>query len=87
MHPNHNTFSLTEAKGHDVTTTNLTISGMTCAHCAMSVREELAELPGVTSVVADFAAGTAVVESDAPLNADAVRTAVAEAGYELAALN
>lgn len=70
-----------------MTTTNLTITGMTCGHCELSVREELGELDGVTAVTADHATGTAVVESDAPLDADALRGAVEEAGYELVAID
>lgn len=64
-----------------MTTTRITITGMTCGHCEASVREELGELAGVGSVVADHVAGTAVVESAAPLDHDAVRAAVEEAGY------
>lgn len=64
-------------------TAQLTITGMTCGHCERSVREELSELPGVTSVTADHAAGTATVVSEAPLDAAALREAVEEAGYAL----
>ena len=70
-----------------MTTTTLDITGMTCGHCELSVREELGELPGVTAVAADHASGTATVESAAPLDADAVRAAVEEAGYELARIH
>ncbi len=69
-----------------MTTTRLTITGMTCGHCEASVREELGELPGVAAVVADHAAGTAVVESAAPLDPAAVRAAVEEAGYAVASI-
>jgi copper chaperone CopZ len=60
------------------------IVGMTCSHCERAVTAELAELPGVTTVTVDAAAGTAVVESVEPLCTDDVAVAVAEAGYELA---
>lgn len=66
-----------------MTTTTYQITGMTCGHCEMSVREEISEINGVTSVTASHENGTAVVESAAPLETAAVRAAVEEAGYEL----
>jgi copper ion binding protein len=67
-----------------MTTTTFPVTGMTCAHCVASVTEEVGELPGVASVAVDLVAGgasTVTVESDAPLDPEAVRAAVAEAGY------
>ncbi|TAM71186.1 MAG: copper chaperone [Microbacteriaceae bacterium] len=61
---------------------------MTCAHCVASVTEELSALDGVTSVSVDLKPGNSSrvsVSSAAPLDDDAVRAAVEEAGYELAA--
>lgn len=66
--------------------TKLNITGMTCGHCEASVREEIGEITGVTGVTADHTTGTAEVTSDAPLSADDLKTAVAEAGYELTAI-
>ncbi|MFF1635753.1 heavy-metal-associated domain-containing protein [Leifsonia sp. NPDC058248] len=64
--------------------TRYDIQGMTCAHCARSVSDELSGLEGVTSVTVDLAAGTATVSSTAALAEDDVRAAVDEAGYVLA---
>ena len=64
--------------------TSYDIQGMTCAHCARSVSEELSGLDGVTSVTVDVDAGTATVVSTAALAEDDVRAAVDEAGYVLA---
>lgn len=64
--------------------TRYDIQGMTCAHCARSVSEELDSLDGVTSVTVDVEAGTATVVSTAALAEDDVRAAVEEAGYVLA---
>ncbi|NUT39478.1 MAG: heavy-metal-associated domain-containing protein [Thermoactinospora sp.] len=61
-----------------------TVKGMTCGHCVSSVKEEVGEIAGVTSIDVDLSSGTLTVESTAPLSADAVRAAVEEAGYELA---
>ena len=63
---------------------SFTVVGMTCEHCVRSVSEELHKVPGVTDVAVDLATGTVDVTSDAPVPADQVRTAVDEAGYELA---
>ena len=59
-----------------------TVSGMTCAHCVMSVREEVSELPGVQSVEVDLASGRLAVAGEG-VSDDAIRAAVAEAGYEV----
>jgi copper chaperone CopZ len=60
------------------------VAGMTCEHCVMSVREEVAEVPGVTAVEVDLPSGRLTVAGDA-VDAAAVRAAVAEAGYEVVA--
>lgn len=65
------------------TTTTYSVSGMTCGHCVSAVTEELSKLTGVTDVQVDLADGTATVTSDLPLDDDAVRAAVDEAGYEV----
>ena len=61
-----------------------TVTGMTCGHCVASVTEEVQELPGVTDVVVDLASGSLTVTSAEPLDEAVVRTAVADAGYQLA---
>jgi copper chaperone CopZ len=64
--------------------TEYTVQGMTCAHCVAAVREEVSEVAGVTSVEVDLASGRVTV-AGAGFSDDAVRAAVAEAGYEAAA--
>ena len=66
-----------------MSTAVFTVSGMSCGHCEKSVSEELSSLPGVTGVAADAKAGTVTVASEHPLEDDAVRAAVDEAGYQL----
>ena len=66
-------------------TTTYTVVGMTCTHCVSAVSEELRAVPGVDDVRVDLSTGEVAVTSDAPLPLDAVRAAVDEAGYELAA--
>ena len=70
-----------------MSTSTYTVNGMTCSHCAASVTEEITELPGVSDVKVDLDTGAVAVTSDTPLETDAVRAAVEEAGYELAPTN
>ncbi|WP_410562134.1 heavy-metal-associated domain-containing protein [Amycolatopsis sp. cmx-4-61] len=58
-----------------------TVSGMSCGHCAQSVTEEIAALPGVAEVDVDVAAGRVVVRAGTALVEGDVRAAVAEAGF------
>ncbi|WP_432753264.1 heavy-metal-associated domain-containing protein [Streptomyces sp. JL2001] len=64
-------------------TTVYEVKGMTCGHCEGAVSGELSELAGVSSVTAVAATGRVTVTSNAPLDEEAVRAAVDEAGYEL----
>ncbi len=71
-----------------MTTTTYSVTGMTCGHCSSSVTEEISKLAGVQDVKIDLVAGgtSAVhVTSESALDEAAVREAVDEAGYELAA--
>jgi copper chaperone len=68
-----------------MTETTYTVTGMTCDHCASSVREEVGAVDGVTEVAVDVPTGKVTVTSDKEITADAVRAAVEEAGYQLTA--
>ena len=75
------------AQAAPAATQDFAVTGMTCGHCVSAVREELGEIDGVRSVEVDLVAGgtsTVRVDADGPLDVDAVRAAVAEAGYTLA---
>ena len=61
-----------------------TVVGMTCDHCVRSVREEVSEVDGVEAVDIDLASGRLRVRGD-QVSDEAVRDAVVEAGYEVAA--
>ncbi|MFE9174565.1 heavy-metal-associated domain-containing protein [Streptomyces kebangsaanensis] len=67
----------------DTVTTVYKVSGMSCGHCEGSVSAEISELPGVSSVKAVASTGEVTVVSAAPLDEEAVRAAVDEAGFEL----
>jgi copper chaperone len=67
-----------------VSTTSYTVVGMTCGHCVDAVTEEVSAVPGVTAVDVDLASGGLTVSSTEPVDDDAVRAAVEEAGYQVA---
>lgn len=64
-------------------TTVYKVSGMSCGHCEGAVSGEISAIPGVSSVTAVASSGEVTVVSAAPLDEEAVRAAVDEAGYEL----
>ncbi|MEU0042756.1 heavy-metal-associated domain-containing protein [Streptomyces werraensis] len=64
-------------------TTVYKVSGMTCGHCEGAVSQEISALDGVTAVKAVAKTGEVTVTSASPLDEQAVRAAVDEAGYVL----
>ncbi|GAA2250017.1 MULTISPECIES: heavy-metal-associated domain-containing protein [Streptomyces] len=65
-------------------TTVFKVSGMSCGHCEGAVSGEISRIPGVSSVTAVAKSGEVTVVSAAPVDDEAVRAAVDEAGFELA---
>ena len=63
-------------------TTVYTVNGMTCQHCVDAVTTEVSAVPGVEAVEVDLAAKTVTVRGG---DDTAVRAAIDEAGYEVAA--
>jgi copper chaperone len=61
-----------------------TVTGMTCGHCVASVTEEVQEVAGVEEVSVVLETGQVTVTSAEPLDEASIRTAVEEAGYQLA---
>ena len=61
--------------------TRLQIDGMTCQHCVRAVFTALTPVAGITS--ADVTIGGAEIEHDGRATFEALRDAVAEAGYEV----
>jgi copper chaperone CopZ len=57
---------------------------MTCGHCATAVREEVGGIPGVTGVDVDVVSGAVTIDSEHQVDAQAIKSAVEEAGYQLA---
>ncbi|MBJ8340516.1 heavy-metal-associated domain-containing protein [Antrihabitans sp. YC3-6] len=63
-------------------TATYTVTGMTCAHCVASVREEVSAIPGVTDVDVKLATGRLTLSSATTVSDDDVVAAVDEAGYQ-----
>ena len=67
-----------------VETRSISVTGMSCDHCARAVRAEVGRLAGVADVDVDVAAGRVRITAE-PLPDDAaLREAIEEAGYEFA---
>ena len=69
-----------------MTTTNWTVTGMTCGHCVAAVTKELTAVDGVTDVdiaLVPEGESTVTVTSDTALDEATVRAAVDEAGFDL----
>jgi len=63
-------------------TISLKIGGMSCGHCVMSVKKELAKIPGVE--VENVGIGSAVLNIDEQVvTGEMVSRAIDEAGYTL----
>jgi len=63
------------------------VDGMTCSHCVSSITEEVGAVAGVDSVSVDLNAGGSsrvMVVSSTPVDPEAIRAAVVEAGYTMA---
>jgi len=58
------------------------VPGMTCDHCVRAVTDELSKITGVTRVDVDLDTKRVIV--DGTDDADAVRAAVDDAGYDAA---
>lgn len=63
---------------------NYTVEGMTCGHCEMSVKEEVGEIAGVSTVTASHETGQVSVAGEG-FTDEQVAAAVEEAGYTVKA--
>ncbi|MFA5851395.1 MAG: CopZ family metallochaperone [Spirochaetales bacterium] len=63
----------------------LKIEGMSCGHCVMHVQSALEDVPGVKSAKVDLLERSAMVDGEA-LNDQALRAAVADAGYKVVSI-
>ena len=64
-------------------TVTYTVPGIHCAHCEMSIREEVSEVEGVEDVAVDLETKVVTIHGR-ELDDAALRAAIVEAGYEAA---
>jgi copper chaperone len=67
-----------------VETRSISVTGMSCDHCARAVRAEVGKLAGVADVDVDVAAGQVRITAEPLPDDTALREAIEEAGYEFA---
>ena len=63
----------------------LKIEGMSCGHCVMHVQSALEDVPAVKSAKVDLLERSAMVDGE-NLNDQALRAAVADAGYKVVSI-
>jgi copper chaperone len=61
----------------------ITVKGMSCAHCVAAVTKAMASLPGVSHVQVDLASGRVNYDCAAPIPPEDLARVVKAAGYEL----
>ncbi|MCH9668649.1 MAG: heavy-metal-associated domain-containing protein [Mycolicibacterium sp.] len=64
-----------------MSTNKYVVTGMTCGHCELSVREEVSEVAGVQDVEVSAKTGTLIVTSSGRIDDVPILDAVDEAGY------
>ncbi|WP_125106317.1 MULTISPECIES: heavy-metal-associated domain-containing protein [Gulosibacter] len=64
-----------------MTSNDYQVTGMTCGHCELSVREEVSEIPGIKDIQVSAQTGKLSVTADGDIDDAKVLAAVEEAGY------
>jgi len=60
------------------------VFNISCGHCVMTIKRELSELAGVTSVDGDIEGKTVTVAWNAPASEDGIKALLAEINYPAA---
>ena len=63
-------------------TTQFQVTGMTCGHCELSIREEVLEVHGVESVDVSHQTGKLIVAGNETVDEAAIIAAIQVAGYQ-----
>ncbi|MFN2556887.1 MAG: heavy-metal-associated domain-containing protein [Nitriliruptorales bacterium] len=61
------------------------VPGISCGHCKSAIEGEVSNIPAVVDVEVDVDNQTVVVEGEA--SEESIRTAIDEAGYDVAAVS
>lgn len=75
-----------ERKEENEMTKTITIEGMMCNHCEMTVKKALESLDGVTNATVSHEKGTAVVEMTKDVDNEALKKAVEDKDYKVTAI-
>jgi copper chaperone CopZ len=62
-------------------TKTFTVPNISCDHCVRSIKNEVSEVTGVQSVVADAASKVVTVSWDAPADWDQIKSLLVEIDY------
>lgn len=65
----------------------LTVDGMTCHHCEMTVEKALMELDGVKTAKADHTSKTVEIRYKNELNLEEVKNKIEKVGYKFVSSN
>jgi len=63
---------------------SITVKGMTCNHCRMSVTKALESQPGVSNVNVDLLSGKATFDAAGSYDPAAAKKAIEKIGFEVA---
>lgn len=64
-----------------MTTVSYTIPNISCGHCVHTIQNEVSELAGVQSVVANQATKVTTITFDQPATEDQIKSLLAEINY------
>lgn len=64
-----------------MSTNEYQVTGMTCGHCELSIREEVEQIAGVESIEVSAQTGKLAVTSSGAIDDAQIVAAVEEAGY------
>ena len=72
-----------QSEGEKTMTKIVSVEGMMCQHCVKHVHDALVKVPGVSSADVSLEEKNARVECEASVSDEALKAAVADAGYEV----
>jgi copper chaperone CopZ len=64
--------------------TTLKVPNISCGHCVMSIKQELTEIEGVSSVEGDPGKKEIILEWDAPATLEKIKASLKEINYPAA---
>ena len=81
-HENQKTTEAQKGENEEMKQTTILVNGMMCPNCERHVREALEGIAGIAEAKSDHKTGRVVVKHDAPLDEEAIKAAIDDAGYE-----